>query len=970
MNDAAIEESIRLIGHTPVSGVPEPAILCVRSIVAGPDGSILLTDEFNHRVVSLDRQGAFMFAIGGKGAEPGNFHYPRGIALVESQHGPQVVVCDAWNHRIQVFNPDGTFVRQFGKIGEGPGEFNEPTAIVPAADGNFWALDRCNHRVKLMSLEGQVLSVIGSRMSLDNEIIANDLVDYLFGSVKGKRGLFFPQGLARLPDGRLIVADTNNRRLQIFGADGGFTATLDLSTLETKPDERFYPTSVTPVSESLVMVFSPGQPPALVDVDRPWQKPRVSLPSGVSCEGSPVWVEAGQRLAFRHFNASAGQISSYEIDPQALEQSPEPLSPKTGAGTLADWRSFLLVHAPSATDAQMAAFLGASLAEAEKTAQAVSEAERELMEMSGVHMGNHAELRKSREKGLAEKNIESEYSWSLFQLRTIIRKRQLALYALISTVAGAVTALEKAGRKESPSAEAVKIEEVLLNELNLRLADYEGVKASLIKAVGEGMILQDSSCVMALVSLIMLGDHIDYLRKSLSMIPGSRRAWTGVSILPPPLANRRTGLLSLFTQPAINLFVTLACWETGADMVRMISAVANSMPVQAKLAYLKQAYHLMFRFAESQPALRLARLIAGEINSSPDPVAARKALATGVGTASLAKAMRFAGEEDLAKLFIAAAIEADGENPQLAQMAKEGRILDKNPKRLTLAKGSEATAIAGLRIKYVETIKLLSPADGLRMRPNAICVTGATHAVIYDHPAQTLYLLDAVGGAVSILYGKPVMAMSLIAMPDGTILFAQSPDSSRPAIGSRLKTLDPKTGNARDFAETLKCAGPQAAVSACLDADGSLWALDGENGKVWWISADRSSSRSFATPPKKYRRVSARDGNVALASLADESVYMMDSSGENGRDIDAEFIVKPLALEHGPGASLFVTTSLGVSVYDHLGNFAGQISSLANVDTDYPLTQCSSLSYGTQFAGGNLIVADVLSSALHVLQVD
>ncbi|MBF0635171.1 MAG: NHL repeat-containing protein, partial [Nitrospinae bacterium] len=860
MNDAAIQGSIRLIGHTPVTGVPEPSILCVRSIVAGPDGSTLLTDEFNHRLVSLDRQGAFMFAIGGKGAEPGKFHYPRGIAMVESSHGVQIVVCDAWNHRIQVFNPDGAFVRQFGKIGEGPDEFNEPTAIVPTAEGNFWVLDRCNHRLKLMSLTGQVLSVIGSRMSLDNEIIANNLVDYVFGNAKGKRGLFFPQGLARLSDGRLIVADTNNRRLQIFGADGGFAATLDISTFETRPDERFYPTSVTPVSESVVMVFSPGQPAALVDVDRPWEKTRVSLPAGISCEGSPVWAEAGRRLAFRHLDASAGQISLYEIGPQVLERSPEPLSPGKGAGTLADWRSFLLVHASQAEGAQMAAFLGASLAEAEKTAQTVSEAERELMEMSGVHMGNHAELSNSRQKGLADKAIESEYSWSLFQLRTIIRKRQLAFHTLVTTIAGAATALEKAGRKDSPSAEAVKIEEVLLNELNLRLADYEGVKASLIKAVGEGMILPDPSCVMALISLIMLGDHIDYLRKSLSMIPGSKKIWTGVSILPSPLAHRRTWLLSLFTQPAISLFATLSCWKTETDSVKMIAVSAGGMPLPARLAYLKQVYHTMFGFSENQTALKLARLIAEEIKASPDPVAAGKALATGDGTGPLAKAMRLAGEEDLAKRFITAAIEANGENPHLAQMAKESRILDKNPNRLVLTKGSDATAIAGMRIKYVETIKLASPVDGLRIRPNAFCMTDSTHAVIYDHLAQTLYLLDAETGAVSILYGKPVTAMGLVAMPDGTILFAQSPDHSRPAIGCRLKTLDPKTGDVSDFAETLKCAGPQTAVSACLNADGSLWALDGENCKVWWISADRSSSRSLATPPKKYRRISARDG--------------------------------------------------------------------------------------------------------------
>lgn len=966
MNDTGIQKSIRLLGHTPVKGVPEPSVLCVRAVVAGPDGSILLTDEFNHRVISLDRQGSFMFAIGGKGAEPGEFHYPRGLAVAPNSHGSLIVVCDAWNHRVQVFKPDGTFVREFGKIGDGADEFNEPTAIVPAQDGNFWILDRCNNRIKLMSLSGQTLSTIGSRMSRDNEIISNSLVDYVFGSAKIKRGVFFPQGLARLSDGRMVVADTNNRRLQVFGADAGFLATLDLSPLETRPDERFYPTSVTPVSGSLVMVFSPGRPSALVDVDKPWRQTRLSLTTGHPCEGSPVWAEAGERLAFRHFNASQGQISLYEIDPSGLAESPEPLT----AGSLAQWRSFLLAKAPDVASAQMAAFLNESLAEAEKAAQVVSGAERELLGMSGVHMANYAELGKSLQRGLTEKTYESEYSWSLFQMRSLIRKRQLAIYTLASAVAGAVSVLEKAGREKTPSAEAVKIEEVLRNELNLRLADYEGVKASLKKAGGEGTSLTDASCVMAMISLVMLADHIDYLRKSLCMIPGSGMLWTGSGILPPPLARNRASVMELFTHPLITLGAALACWDAGTDGARIIAAAVGGMDADTRLAYLKHAYLLMSASWKYQPAMTLARLIVSEVTTSADQKAAEQKLASGGGAHILATGLRLAGEDGMARRLIAAAIGEGGGNPQLTVALKENRILDKGPKRLALIKGATAQALAGARIKYIDTIRLIHPTDGLNIKPNAFCITGPSHAAIYDHSGQTLYLLDASTGAVSILYGKPVTVTSLAAMPDGRILFSQALDHSRPAIGCRLKTLDPKTGDVRDFAETLRCPGPEFTVSACYDVDGVLWALDGENGKLWWISADISTSGWREIPSKKYRRLSARDGNAAISSPLDESVFRMGSGGQNGRMLDGEFIVKPWDLGHGPNAALLVSTSLGLSVYDGSDNFAGQISTLTDGDAEYPLTQCNRLSYGAQFAGGNLIVEDALSSALHVLQMD
>lgn len=970
MSDTGFQKTIRSLGHTPVKGVPEPAILCVRAVAQGPDGSILLTDEFNHRVISLDRQGSFMFAIGGKGTDPGRFHYPRGLAVVKSSHGSLIVVCDAWNHRIQVFEPDGKFVREFGKIGDGAGEFNEPTAIVAANDGNFWVLDRCNHRIKLMNVAGQTLSIIGSRMSVDDEIISNSLMDYVFEGSKVKRGFLFPQGLTSLNDGRLVVADTNNRRLLVIGKNGDFISALDLSPLESKPDERFYPTAVTPVCGSLAMVFSPGRPVAIVDVDRPWRRAILSLPAGLSCEGSPVWGEACEGLSFRHFNASQGLISLYEIDPLAIAEQPEPLTGEKRVGALAEWRSFLLTQAPESASVQTATFLKESLAEAEKAAEAVAETERKLLDFSIGHMANSLELQKSIQQGLTVKKLASDYSWSRVQILSLIRKRQSSICALASTVAGAARVLEKTGREEKPSAEGAKTQELLRNELNLRMGDYEGVKATLKKAGGEGAILTDASCVMAMMSLIILADHIDYLHKSLSMIPGSGKTWTGSSILPPPLARNRAKLMDMFTYPLITLGATLAYWDAGMDGVKIIAAVAGGMDADTRLVYLKYAYFLISESSEHQVAMSLVRLIASEVKASADQSASEKKLAKGAGSDILATGLRQAGEDEMVRRLIAAAIEENGDSPQLAIALKESRILDKGPKRLVLRKGDTAAALAGARIKYVDTIRLYDPANGFGVKPFAFCVTGPAHAVIYDYSRQTIYLLDVCAQTISALSAKPVTVTSLAAMPDGRILFSQAPDHSSPAVGGKLKTLDPKTGDVRDFAQTLRCPGPESAVSACYDVDGALWVLDGENGKLWWISADFSTSGWHEIPAGKYRHLSVREGNAAVSSLPGESVFRMNAQGRNGRTLEGEFVVRPWTVGVCSNAVLLVSTSLGLSVYDGSDNFAGQISSLADGEAEYPLTQLYRISYGRELAGGDLIVADVLNSALHILRVD
>jgi hypothetical protein len=94
----------------------------------------------------------------------------------------------------------------------------------------------------------------------------------------------------------------------------------------------------------------------------------------------------------------------------------------------------------------------------------------------------------------------------------------------------------------------------------------------------------------------------------------------------------------------------------------------------------------------------------------------------------------------------------------------------------------------------------------------------------------------------------------------------------------------------------------------------------------------------------------------------------MEAGGRNGRTLDGEFVVRPLTVGLCPNAALLVSTSLGLSVYDRSDSFTGQISSLADGEEEYPL-QRHRIAYGAELAGGNLIVADALNSALHILQM-
>lgn len=138
-------------------------LLAPRDMTIGPDGTIFVLDSGNQRVQAFTPDGTLLHEFGGPGAGPGQFSAegqgPWGIAADEEF----VYVADTWNHRIQKFTHDGDFVMSFGQAGD----------ISQAADQGL--------------------------------------------------GLFFgPRDIALLEDGRLLVTDTGNHRVQIMDRNGNF----------------------------------------------------------------------------------------------------------------------------------------------------------------------------------------------------------------------------------------------------------------------------------------------------------------------------------------------------------------------------------------------------------------------------------------------------------------------------------------------------------------------------------------------------------------------------------------------------------------------------------------------------------------------------------------------------------------------------------------------------------------------------
>lgn len=135
------------------------------------------TDEFNHRVI-VETPGGELRFIGGPGSGPGEFRYPRGLAILPADcpANGRLYICDAWNHRIQVLDLDGRPVAAFGSVGSAEGQFDVPsdvTLIAPRfpgedlAEGSTAGLmlavaDRWNSRVQIFSLDGAFIAAVGA----------------------------------------------------------------------------------------------------------------------------------------------------------------------------------------------------------------------------------------------------------------------------------------------------------------------------------------------------------------------------------------------------------------------------------------------------------------------------------------------------------------------------------------------------------------------------------------------------------------------------------------------------------------------------------------------------------------------------------------------------------------------------------------------------------------------------------------
>ncbi len=234
----------------------------------------------------------YLWSYGSQGSVPGKFKRPMGLALDPRAGTNRFAVVDQLNFRVQVFSFDpatGTnisFQFEFGSYGNETNQFENPTDVAMAPDGRIYVTDIRNVSnqdrsvVQVFNEDGtysstlatwgtnvtQVTKPWGVCVGPDGMVVVADTENnriqawdsangFLWSQPDGGSNgvtLFRPRDAEIGLDGRVYVADTDNSRIVVYRSDGSYIATLGTLGGGLNQDLR-YPYAVAPVVESNIV---------------------------------------------------------------------------------------------------------------------------------------------------------------------------------------------------------------------------------------------------------------------------------------------------------------------------------------------------------------------------------------------------------------------------------------------------------------------------------------------------------------------------------------------------------------------------------------------------------------------------------------------------------------------------------------------------------------------------------------------
>ena len=216
--------------------MPEYSAGRPEGIIVTHDGQLAIADTHYHRVVFFSQAGELLGMLGEEGEYPGQFIYP--CDVTEDADGNLYVAEYGGNDRVQKFSPEHEFLLEFGEAGTQPGKFQRMGGL-EWRDKTLYVCDIINNRVQTFDEQGKYLGELspsdGTAMAYPYDLALEadgrvQVIEYKSGRLsqlmpngevvgrygrtgRGAAEFWTPWGLAIAPDGRIVVADTGNRRI-------------------------------------------------------------------------------------------------------------------------------------------------------------------------------------------------------------------------------------------------------------------------------------------------------------------------------------------------------------------------------------------------------------------------------------------------------------------------------------------------------------------------------------------------------------------------------------------------------------------------------------------------------------------------------------------------------------------------------------------------------------------------------------
>ncbi|MDI6861732.1 MAG: 6-bladed beta-propeller, partial [Caldisericia bacterium] len=241
------------------------------SIAMDSNFNLWITDRGDDTVKVFSIDNELKMIIGKSGSGKKEFKTPLDIEIFEDK----VYVLDSGNARVQVFNLKGNYLFDFGTVGTQDGNLYCPNSFSFDKNGNLWIVESCTGRVQIFDRNGKFIKKVKENFGkpeciekFENYMIISNSQDEkiyildLNGNIINKIGedvkspLYFPQSIAALSDGTIVVANSGTSTISLFDKDGNYLKSF--SSFGAAPGKIQYPLGIAVNSKDEIFVLDTG----------------------------------------------------------------------------------------------------------------------------------------------------------------------------------------------------------------------------------------------------------------------------------------------------------------------------------------------------------------------------------------------------------------------------------------------------------------------------------------------------------------------------------------------------------------------------------------------------------------------------------------------------------------------------------------------------------------------------------------